>query len=384
LGYNMPMPEFDFSQPITRSGGLKKLVQILSSQPILAVDTESNSLFAYKEQVCLIQFSTREADYLVDPMALADLSVLGPIFADEQIQKVFHAAEYDLLCLKRDFSFSFNNLFDTMLAARILGRTEVGLGAILEGEFNIQVDKRHQRANWGQRPLPAYLLDYARQDTHYLIELGERLEHQLEERGLSALAQEDFKRVCQVEANTDNGKSACWRVNGVHRLSPQQTAVLQELCVYRDEVAHKINRPLFKVISDHTLHAVASALPTNLDELKALPGMTQHQLDRHGKAILQAVQRGLQADPIHRPRNVRPDDRFLARVEGLKQWRKLKARELEVESDIILPRDLLHLLANKNPLDEDSLTECLEDVPWRRQQYGEEILQVLRKVKEKM
>lgn len=378
------MPEFDFSQPITRSGGLKKLVQILSSQPILAVDTESNSLFAYKEQVCLIQFSTREADYLVDPMALADLSVLGPIFADEQIQKVFHAAEYDLLCLKRDFSFSFNNLFDTMLAARILGRTEVGLGAILEGEFNIQVDKRHQRANWGQRPLPAYLLDYARQDTHYLIELGERLEHQLEERGLSALAQEDFKRVCQVEANTDNGKSACWRVNGVHRLSPQQTAVLQELCVYRDEVAHKINRPLFKVISDHTLHAVASALPTNLDELKALPGMTQHQLDRHGKAILQAVQRGLQADPIHRPRNVRPDDRFLARVEGLKQWRKLKARELEVESDIILPRDLLHLLANKNPLDEDSLTECLEDVPWRRQQYGEEILQVLRKVKEKM
>jgi ribonuclease D len=384
LGYNMPMPEFDFSQPITRSGGLKKLVQILSSQPILAVDTESNSLFAYKEQVCLIQFSTREADYLVDPMALADLSVLGPIFADEQIQKVFHAAEYDLLCLKRDFSFSFNNLFDTMLAARILGRTEVGLGAILEGEFNIQVDKRHQRANWGQRPLPAYLLDYARQDTHYLIELGERLEHQLEERGLSALAQEDFKRVCQVEANTDNGKSACWRVNGVHRLSPQQTAVLQELCVYRDEVAHKINRPLFKVISDHTLHAVASALPTNLDELKALPGMTQHQLDRHGKAILQAVQRGLQADPIHRPRNVRPDDRFLARVEGLKQWRKLKARELEVESDIILPRDLLHLLANKNPLDEDSLTECLEDVPWRRQQYGVEILQVLRKVKEKM
>lgn len=384
MGYNMPMPEFDFSQPITRSGGLKKLVQILSSQPILAVDTESNSLFAYKEQVCLIQFSTREADYLVDPMALADLSVLGPIFADEQIQKVFHAAEYDLLCLKRDFSFSFNNLFDTMLAARILGRTEVGLGAILEGEFNIQVDKRHQRANWGQRPLPAYLLDYARQDTHYLIELGERLEHQLEERGLSALAQEDFKRVCQVEANTDNGKSACWRVNGVHRLSPQQTAVLQELCVYRDEVAHKINRPLFKVISDHTLHAVASALPTNLDELKALPGMTQHQLDRHGKAILQAVQRGLQADPIHRPRNVRPDDRFLARVEGLKQWRKLKARELEVESDIILPRDLLHLLANKNPLDEDSLTECLEDVPWRRQQYGEEILQVLRKVKEKM
>ncbi len=374
------MPEFEFSQPITRPGGLKKLVQVLSNQSILAVDTESNSLFAYREQVCLIQFSTREADYLLDPLALEDLSALGPIFANEQIQKVFHAAEYDLLCLKRDFSFSFNNLFDTMLAARILGRTAVGLGSILEAEFNLQVDKRHQRANWGRRPLPDYLLDYARQDTHYLIELRERLDHQLEERGLAALAQEDFKRICLVEAGNDNGKTACWRVTGVHKLSPQQVAVLQELCIYRDDVARQINRPLFKVISDHTLHATASALPTSLDELKQLPGMTQHQLDRHGKSILQAVQRGLQASPIHRPRNVRPDDQFLKRVEALKQWRKLKAHELEVESDIILPRDLLHALANKNPLEMDSLAECLRDVPWRREQYGEEILQVLKKV----
>ncbi len=374
------MPEFEFSQPITRPGGLKKLVQILSNQPILAVDTESNSLFAYREQVCLIQFSTREADYLLDPLALTDLSALGPIFANEQIQKVFHAAEYDLLCLKRDFSFSFNNLFDTMLAARILGRTAVGLGSILEAEFNLQVDKRHQRANWGRRPLPDYLLDYARQDTHYLIELRERLDHQLEERGLVALAQEDFKRICLVEASNDNGKTACWRVTGVHKLSPQQVAVLQELCIYRDDVARQINRPLFKVISDHTLHAIASTLPTSPDELKQLPGMTQHQLDRHGKSILQAVLRGLQASPIHRPRNVRPDDQFLKRVEALKQWRKLKAHELEVESDIILPRDLLHALANKNPLEMDSLAECLRDVPWRREQYGEEILQVLKKV----
>jgi ribonuclease D len=246
------------------------------------------------------------------------------------------------------------------------------LGSILEAEFSLQVDKRHQRANWGRRPLPDYLLDYARQDTHYLIELRERLDHQLEERGLVALAQEDFKRICLVEASNDNGKTACWRVTGVHKLSPQQVAVLQELCIYRDDVARQINRPLFKVISDHTLHAIASTLPTSPDELKQLPGMTQHQLDRHGKSILQAVLRGLQASPIHRPRNVRPDDQFLKRVEALKQWRKLKAHELEVESDIILPRDLLHALANKNPLEMDSLAECLRDVPWRREQYGEE------------
>jgi ribonuclease D len=377
------MPDFEHNQPITRQGGLAKLAQVLSAQTIIAVDTESNSLFAYQEQVCLIQFSTRDADYLVDPLSLTDLSPLGPIFADPQIQKTFHAAEYDLLCLKRDFNFTFSNLFDTMLAARILGRKEVGLGSILEVEFNLQVDKRHQRANWGQRPLPSYLLDYARQDTHYLIELGERLERQLEEKGLAALAQEDFKRMCQVEANPENGKSACWRVTGVHKLSPQQIAVLQELCEYREEVARQMNRPLFKVISDHTLHAIASALPRSMDELRGLPGMTQHQLDRHGKSLLLAMQRGLQSKPIHRPHNVRPDDRFLARVEALKQWRKHKATQLEVESDIILPRDMLHALANQNPLEMGALSACLYDVPWRCAQYGEEILVVLRKVEGK-
>jgi ribonuclease D len=374
------MPDPEFNGPITKPGGLKRLAHILADQPIIAVDTESNSLFAYREQVCLIQFSAPETDYLLDPLLLSDLSPLGPIFADPHIQKTFHAAEYDLLCLKRDFGFSFNNLFDTMLAARILGRKEVGLGAILEAEFGIQVDKRHQRANWGQRPLPGYLLDYARQDTHYLIPLKEKLEHQLKKKGLLPLAQEDFRRVCQVEAAPENGKTDCWRVSGVHRLSPQQVAVLQELCVYRDEVARSLNRPLFKVISDHTLHAIASNLPSNLDELKALPGMTNHQMNRHGKALLQAVQRGLRAEPVHPPRNVRPDNRFLAKVEALKQWRKLKAKELEVESDIILPRDLLHVLAARNPQNMRALSECMSDIPWRRERYGEEILKVLKKV----
>jgi ribonuclease D len=375
------MPDPEINRPITNPGGLKRLAQLLADQPIIAVDTESNSLFAYHEQVCLVQFSTPESDTLLDPLALTDLSPLGPIFANPGIQKTFHAAEYDLLCLKRDFGFSFTNLFDTMLAARILGRKEVGLGSILEAEFGIQVDKRQQRANWGQRPLPDYLLDYASQDTHYLIPLKQKLERELMEKGLLPLAQEDFRRECLVEAAPDTIKTDCWRVSGVHKLSAQQAAVLQQLCLYRDDVARYLNRPLFKVISDHTLYAIASALPSSLDELKTLPGMTNHQLNRHGKALLQAVQRGLKAEPVHPPRNVRPDDCFLARVEALKQWRKLKAQELKVESDIILPRDLLHALAARNPQYMSALTECLSDVPWRRERYGEEILKVLRKVK---
>ncbi len=366
-------------QPITKAKGLARLAHLLSEQPVIAVDTESNSLYVYREQVCLVQFSTPEEDHLVDPLALADLGPLGPIFSDAHIQKTFHAAEYDLICLKRDFGFTFANIFDTMLAARILGRKEVGLGAMLETEFGLQVDKRHQRADWGQRPLPGYLLDYARQDTHYLIALKEKLEKELKKKGLLLLAQEDFQRLCEVEASAENGKNDCWRVNGVHHLSPQQVAVLQQLCLYRDEVARRCNRPLFKVISDHTLHAIALASPTTLDELKSLPGMTSHQVSRHGKLLLHAVQRGLQAEPVRPPRNIRPDDRFLARLEALKQWRKLKARQLEVDSDIILPRDLLHRLAAKNPQTPTSLAGCMDDVPWRLDRYGDEILKVLNK-----
>ncbi len=373
------MPDPEAGLPITKPGGLKRLANTLTKQPILAVDTESNSLYAYREQVCLVQFSSPDDDYLVDPLAATDLSALAPIFSDPHIQKVFHAAEYDLICLKRDFGFNFENIFDTMLAARILGRKEVGLGSMLEGEFNIQVDKRHQRANWGQRPLPDFLLDYARQDTHYLIALKEKLEKELKKKGLLGLAQEDFQRLCQVEAGPENDRGDCWRVNGVHHLSPQKVAVLHELCLYRDDVARRSNRPLFKVISDHTLHAIAVAAPTTMEELQALPGMTNHQISRHGKALLEAVQRGLIAQPVHPPRNIRPDDHFLARLEALKQWRKLKAHQLEVESDIILPRDLLNRLAAKNPKTNHALSDCLADVPWRRERYGEEILGVLKK-----
>jgi ribonuclease D len=377
----MPIPELN--RPITKPGGLKRLVQTLANQSNIAVDTESNSLFAYREQVCLIQFSTLNADYLLDPLALKDLELLRSIFSDPHILKIFHAAEYDLICLKRDFSFSFNNLFDTMVAARILGRKQVGLGSLIEAEYGIQIDKRHQRANWGQRPLPNYLLDYARQDTHYLISLKEKLERELKQNHLLALAQEDFKRLCQAEISANNGKTDCWRINGVHHLSPQQAAVLQKLCIYRDEAAKQLNRPLFKVISDHTLYNIANNLPGDLDELNVLPGMTNRQMKRHGKALLQAVQHGLQAEPVYPQRNMRPDDRFLARVEALKQWRKQKAHQMHVESDIILPRDILHKLASHNPQQMQALSDNLSEVPWRYQHYGEEILKALKKVQDK-
>jgi ribonuclease D len=371
---------------ITRPEELGKLIGKLKNEAVLAVDTESNSLYAYHEQVCLIQFSTETQDFLIDPLVLDDLSSLGPIFSDPGIKKVFHAAEYDLICLKRDFGFSFANLFDTMIAASIMGLEQVGLGSLLEREFNVKLDKRYQRANWGQRPLPPHLLNYARLDTHYLITLSERLQKELEAQGRWALAEEDFRRLCHVgdAALENNHKTlsrgaddACWKISGAHDLTPQQAAILQELCRYRDSIARSTNRPLFKVISDATLVAISANTPGNIQELKQLPGMSHGQVQRHGRAILQLIQRGLNSQPVLPPRPRRPDEQYLNRLENLRQWRKETAKEMGVKSDVILSRDLLIELAEKNPHDMERLEEILADVPWRLNYFGEKILGVL-------
>jgi ribonuclease D len=154
---------------------LHKMIEDIASQTRVAVDTESNSLHAFREQVCLLQFSTSKTDYLVDPLAIDDLSSLAPIFSNPKIEKIFHAAEYDLICLRRDFGFSFANIFDTMQAARVLGYTAVGLDKLLADKFGIQIDKKHQKANWAARPLPKEQIQYAMLDTHYLAALRDAL-----------------------------------------------------------------------------------------------------------------------------------------------------------------------------------------------------------------
>ncbi|MEW5871726.1 MAG: HRDC domain-containing protein [Chloroflexota bacterium] len=363
---------------VTQAGSLKLLADQLDGETVVAVDTESNSLYAYREQVCLIQFSTRETDYLVDPLALEDLSPLAGVFANPKIEKVFHAAEYDVICLRRDFDFEFANLFDTMLAARILGRQEVGLGAVLQAEFNVHLEKRYQRANWGQRPLPGYLLDYARLDTHYLIALRERLGADLRQCKLWPLAQEDFERLRVLQAAESNGRAPdCWRIRGSYDLSPQQAAVLQEVCRYRERVASAQNRPLFKVISDQSLLAIAGQGPQTLHELGRLPGMSHGQVRRHGEALLQAVRRGRQAEPIYPPRSPRPDEAFVLRVEALRRWRKEAALQMGVGSDVVLPRDLLFALAEGNPRGMGELAEVMAEAPWRLEHFGEQILWAL-------
>ena len=363
---------------IDRPADLEKLVDTLLSRQAVAVDTESNSLYAYQEQVCMVQFSTESEDYLVDPLAISDLSSLAPIFSSPSIQKVFHAAEYDLICLKRDYGFEFVDLFDTMLAARILGRPGLGLGTMLEQEFGIVVDKRLQRANWARRPLSHEMLMYARMDTHYLVALRGILEEELKRSGRMELAEEDFRRLTRVPAGThENGEVNCWRISGAQDLTPRQAAVLMELCSFREERARSLNQPPFRILQNQTLLELAQRMPRKRGDLNQIYGLSPKLIDRFGTSLLAAVERGIVGPPAYRPVYPRLSDATLWRLDVLRNWRKTAAREIGVESDVVLTREILELIAERNPQNAEELQAIMADFPWRYQHFGGQILEVL-------
>ena len=364
---------------VTTPAQLERLLEALLGQPAVAVDTESNSLYAYQEQVCLIQFSIPGADYVVDPLAGLDLSSLADLFADGGIQKVFHAAEYDVMCLKRDFGFHFANLFDTMWAGRILGWRRVGLGDVLKETFEVQTRKRYQRYNWGRRPLEPEALIYASIDTHYLLDLRRLQADALVQQGHWAEAREIFDQVAASEPSWQAfDPEGFWRVKGAHDLAGHECAVLRELWIWRDDEARRRDRPHFKVLSDRALLLLAKAVPRTAEDIIVVDGLKPHHVRRYGKRILQAVKRGMAApvprSPVPPPR--RPNAEVV-RFRALRAWRKRVANERGVENDIIVGNAVLWALAKQNPRTFADL-ESIEGLgPWRREVYGQGILQVL-------
>lgn len=355
----------------------EQMVADLSMQPRISVDTESNSLHAYREQVCLIQFSTPTTDYILDPFVFEDLSALGPLFSNPGIEKIFHAAEYDLICLKRDFGFTFANLFDTMYAARVLGYPFVGLDNMLAEKLGIKVDKRHQKADWAARPLTPSQIDYARFDTHYLLQLRDILENELEEKGRLQLAREDFARACKVEQSREKVNGTSFRRFSARKdVSTRELTILNELCNFRDQVAEHMDRPPFKVVDDDTLLAVARNLPEKDVDLAAV-GLSSKQIRLWGEEILAAVKRGIEAPLVVREPARRPSDAMLRRLEKLKNWRKTQAKSLGVESDIVLPKVYLNSLAEHPPKNLEDLRSFLADSPWRFQQYGLQLFRIV-------
>ena len=363
---------------IETSEQLSKMVSDLNQFEMIGVDTESNSLFEYEERICLVQFSSSKIDYLVDSIVLQDLSQLHDLFANSNIQKIFHAAEYDLMCLKRDYSFVFNNIFDTMIASRILGLRSYGLSSLLEEYFQVSVDKKYQRANWGKRPLSKEMLMYAQLDTHFLIELRNILSRDLIDQDKIDLANEDFKRIADVDAFVNNkNNDHYWRIIKGNSLTSQQESVLIELYYLRENLAKQLNRPPFKVFSNQMIIDIAKKLPNELKDLKNIDHFSQNFYQKYGEKIINAVKEGYGKSGNKRKYKPKPNPNYLRKYDALKRWRKFKGNELSVDSDIVLPKEHLEQLAHITNCNLENVQSAMENIPYRFNKFGLEILSVI-------
>ncbi|MGI5864634.1 MAG: ribonuclease D [Myxococcales bacterium] len=266
-----------------------RLLGPLEREPAIAVDTESNSFHAYFEKVCLIQLSTEEADYAVDPLRV-DVRPLGKLLADPAVEVVFHAADFDIRGLKRDYGMKFTRLFDTMLAAKLLGYPKMSLAVLVRRHFGMTLEKEHQRSDWGQRPLSAAQLEYAYKDTRYLLALRNVLRAELERAGRVAEAERIFKRQASCEPRKKRfDKEGFRRLRGFAALDRAQRELARALYLLREERARSVDRPPFKVFGDEAIIELARLRPRSEDELLQVRGIGARTVQRHGQAILRAL-----------------------------------------------------------------------------------------------
>lgn len=375
----MMLPPLTSAAYVDTTNQLHQLVKTLSKHPLIAIDTESNSMYAYQGQVCLIQISTRTDDYIVDPLVIEDMSPLDHVLRNPEIEKVFHAAEYDLILLKRDFGFEVKNLFDTMMAARVCGHKSVGLSALLSKYFKIESDKSHQLDNWGIRPLAKESLIYAQLDTHFLPHLRDIQYESLHERGLVAEAIEvfdDVTRVGDVQPKSFD-PDGYWGIGRPNHLTRRQMAVLREIYSLRDEIARELDKPAFKLIANKTLVAIARKMPDSRSQLRRIEGIDSDIYHEYSDALLNAVKRG-RSNRLPQPPPRKNHDPVLSnRYIALHAWRKERALARNVESNVILAKDTLWQIAEIMPQNLDDLKQIDGIGPWRLANYGEELLQVI-------
>ncbi|MGC9349701.1 MAG: ribonuclease D [Anaerolineae bacterium] len=371
-------PTDNVPQVIDTQDELDALAPQLMSYPVVAIDTEANSFYAYREQVCLVQISIPGTDYLVDPLALDDLSPLAPFFDSLEVEKIFHAVDYDLMMLRRDFGFVVRNIFDTMWAARILGWPKVGLADILDTYFDVRMNKRYQRYNWGKRPLDPEALRYAWMDSHYLLDLREIQKEELQAAGRWEEAREVFRYLTTtVEVPPEDTTARhFWRIKGVHKMPPRERRVLFQLYLWRERAAEALDRPPFKVLPNGRLVRIARAQPRNKAELASL-GLSPWHVRHFGGEILKALRDDHLPEPPSQPHQGRPPDDVLDRFHTLKAWRKEVAKVRGVDSDVILPNAVLWELARRPPDDLEELLDVTGIGPWRQANYGPDLLQLV-------
>ena len=332
---------------MTNQASWEEIAASLARETELALDTESNSLYVYRERVCLIQIGTREETFLLDPLAVDDLSSLGRLLADPAIVKVLHGSDYDLRSLNRDYGFTIRGLFDTQVAARFLGSTSPNLAWVLEDSLGISIPKsrRMQTSDWGRRPLSSPAIEYAANDVAYLVEVAANLRERLLQVGRSAWVEEECQRMQQTKYSPPQPPEVTFlRVKGSDRMTPRELAILKELFLAREEAAVRLDCPPFKVLSNEVLVRISQTYSTSsaaLVEGEGIAGLSPLVVRRWGILIRGAVARGQQGPEYQRaPRERRertwtPEAR--GRLQRFKQWRSARGDALGLDPALLWP-----------------------------------------------
>jgi ribonuclease D len=357
----------------------------LSGCRVIAVDLEADSMYHFREKVCLLQVAADGRSMVIDPLAVADLSALAPLFARADIRKIFHGADYDVRSLYRDFGIVIDNLFDTQIAATFLGFAETGLDGMLRQCFGIQLDKKFQKKNWSQRPLPEEMVTYAARDVIYLEPLAERLRAELEAKGRLAWVEEECDLLRRVRPPEPDDSPLFLRFKGAGRLDRRSLAVLEALLQLRAAIAARKDRPLFKVFGNAGLLTLAREKPTTPQALAACRALSAKQIAIHGEAVLAAIHRALGIPPDRLPRYPRQRPQPAApevpdRIAALRTWRDRQARKLGLDPAVLFNKAQLTAIARAYPRRLEELRQIPEIRRWQVDGFGRNLLGVLGKV----
>jgi len=359
--------------------GADRFLASIEDAPVLAVDTEGASFHRFVDRVYLLQLSTASVTALFDPLTVGPLDRLGRMLADRAAEVVFHDADYDLRLLHQDYGWHPTHLFDTRVAAQLLGIRVFGLAALLQRYLGLKLDKKHQRADWSMRPLPPDMRDYAAQDTMHLLELRDALARDLEGAGRWSWAEEEFARIEGTRWENGDASDAFLRIKGARDLTRRQLAILRELVLWRDDVAREKDRATFRVAGNEALLETARRAPRTREDLAAIKGMPRGMAERQGEALLAAIERGLAVADDKLPRFPRAprwdrDPDFEQRVNRLREVRERVARDLDLDPGFLISRERLEVVARRKPASLEDLRAIPEIRNWQVDVMGDELL----------
>lgn len=367
---------------IDSDAAANRMVDALRAESLVAFDLEADSMFHFREKICLIQIATRTACFIVDPLPVSDMSGLSHLLADDAVTKIFHGADYDVRSLHRDYGIRIHNLFDTELASRFLGWAESGLEAVLKKRFNIVLEKKYQKKDWSQRPLPDEMITYAAKDVHYLIPLHEALVRELQEKGRLDWVLEECRDMTLVRASPANERPLFLKVKGAGHLDRRGLAVLEGLLEFRMALAEQKDRPLFKVIGHASLLAVSQARPRNISELADTGALSAKQIHMYGQTMIEIIEKALAVPENLLPqypyqRQPRTTSDVSEKLQKLKTWREHKAAALGMDAGVLINNTALKTIAEshlKNREDPDGLSMLKT---WQKTELGPEIKALL-------